>query len=59
MIQRGTYLNVADNSGAKSVYCIHNLSKPRSRYAFLGDVVLVSVKKLRVRRRYASKVKKG
>lgn len=59
MIQKGSYLNVADNSGAKLVYCIHNITKPKSRYAFLGDVILVSVKKLRVRRRYASKIKKG
>lgn len=59
MIQKGTCLNVADNSGAKYVYCIHNVTNPNSRYAFVGDIVLVSVKKLRVKRRYASKIKKG
>jgi large subunit ribosomal protein L14 len=59
MIQKNTKLVVADNSGAKFAYCIHNLSKPNSRYAFIGDVLLVSVKQLRVRRRYASKIKKG
>lgn len=59
MIQKGTCLNVADNSGAKYAYCIHNISKPNSRYAFVGDLILVSIKKLRVKRRYASKIKKG
>lgn len=59
MIQKGAYLNVADNSGAKIAYCIHNISKPNSRYAYLGDILLVSVKQLRTRRRFASKVKKG
>jgi large subunit ribosomal protein L14 len=59
MIQKGTYLSVIDNSGAKLVYCIHNITRPSSRYSFLGDILLLSIKKLRVKRRYASKVKKG
>jgi len=59
MIQKGSYLNVADNSGAKIAYCIQNISKPSSRYAFLGDILLVSIKQLRTRRRFASKIKKG
>jgi large subunit ribosomal protein L14 len=59
MIQKGTYLNVVDNSGAKIAYCIQNLTHPSCRYAYLGDLLLVSIKKLRVKRRYASKIKKG
>lgn len=59
MIQKGTYLNIVDNSGAKLAYCIHNITNPTCRYAYLGDIILVSIKKLRVKRRYASKIKKG
>lgn len=59
MIQKGTCLNVADNSGAKIVYFIQNISVPSSRYAFQGNIILVGVKRLRTKRRYASKIKKG
>jgi large subunit ribosomal protein L14 len=59
MIQKGTFLKVCDNSGAKIAYCIHNISKPTSKYAFIGDIVLVSIKQLNVRRRFAAKIKKG
>jgi large subunit ribosomal protein L14 len=59
MIQKGTFLNVVDNSGAKIVSCLHNIKQPSSKYAFLGDLLLLSIKKLRVKRRYASKIKKG
>jgi large subunit ribosomal protein L14 len=59
MIQNGTYLNVQDNSGARSVMCIKVLKGYKSRYAYIGDLILVSVKKLRTKRRSLSKVKKG
>lgn len=59
MIQQGTYLNVIDNSGAKTVYCIKVLSGYRRRYAFIGDVVIVSVKDLRLKKRNTLKIKKG
>lgn len=59
MIQKGTFLNVVDNSGAKVGYCIHNIGQPSSKYAYIGDLLLLSIKKLRVKRRYASKIKKG
>jgi large subunit ribosomal protein L14 len=59
MIQKGTFLNIVDNSGAKIAYCIHNITNPTSRYAILGDIILVSIKKLRIKRRFASKIKKG
>lgn len=44
MIQMGTLLNVADNSGAKKIKCIHPVGKGRSRFATLGDVIAASVK---------------
>jgi len=37
-------LNVADNSGAKKVQCIKVLGGTRRRYAFLGNVIIVSIK---------------
>jgi large subunit ribosomal protein L14 len=59
MIQNGTFLSVVDNSGAKFAACIKILSGYRSRYAGVGDVVLVSIKNLRTKRRSSSKIKKG
>ena len=44
MIQRYTYLNVADNSGAKKVQCIGIPGGARKKYATLGDVITVTVK---------------
>ncbi|KKP22997.1 MAG: 50S ribosomal protein L14 [candidate division TM6 bacterium GW2011_GWF2_28_16] len=45
MIQKQTMLNVADNSGAKKAMVIHIIGGTRKRYAYLGDVVKVAVKK--------------
>lgn len=44
MIQMNTYLEVADNSGAKMIQCIKVLGGSKRRYATLGDVIVVSVK---------------
>ena len=44
MIQMQTYLNVADNSGAKLVQCIKVLGGTRKKYARVGDIIVVSVK---------------
>ncbi|CCE66723.1 50S ribosomal protein L14 [Candidatus Mycoplasma haematominutum] len=46
MIQVLSRLNVADNTGAKEVGVIKVYGGTRRRYAGVGDVVLVSVKKL-------------
>lgn len=43
MIQQETYLNVADNSGAKRLLCIRVLGGSR-RYGGVGDVVIATVK---------------
>ncbi|MDR2822723.1 MAG: 50S ribosomal protein L14 [Acholeplasmatales bacterium] len=45
MIQAETRLNVADNSGAKELLVIKVLGGTRRRYANIGDVVVVTVKK--------------
>ena len=44
MIQTETRLTVADNSGAKVLYCIKVLGGSRRRYASIGDIIVVSVK---------------
>ena len=44
MIQSETRLTVADNSGARVLYCIKVLGGSRRRYASVGDVIVVSVK---------------
>jgi large subunit ribosomal protein L14 len=55
MIQLQTMLNVADNSGAKTVRCIKVLGGSKRRYATVGDVIKVSIKDAIPR----GKVKKG
>lgn len=44
MIQAETRLKVADNTGAKVVECFKVLGGTRRRYAYLGDIVVASVK---------------
>lgn len=55
MIQTSSVLDVADNSGAKSVMCIRVLGGSRRRYAGLGDIIVVAVQEALPE----SKVKKG
>jgi large subunit ribosomal protein L14 len=44
MIQAESYLQVADNSGARKVQCIKVLGGSKRRYAGLGDVIVCAVK---------------
>lgn len=55
MIQAESKLTVADNSGAKVLYCIKVLGGSRRRYASIGDIIVVSVKEAIPN----AKVKKG
>ncbi len=55
MIQATTVLDVADNSGAKKVFCIKVLGGSRRRYASIGDIIIVSVREAIP----GAKVKKG
>ena len=48
-------MTVADNSGAKILYCIKVLGGSRRRYASVGDIIVVSVKEAIPN----AKVKKG
>jgi len=45
MIQKESYLQVADNSGAKELQCIHIVGSTGKRFAYLGDRIKCSVKK--------------
>ena len=55
MIQMQTVLDVADNTGARSVRCIKVLGGSKRRYASVGDIIKVSIKDAAPRGR----VKKG
>ena len=44
MIQMQTVLDVADNTGARSVMCIKVLGGSKRRYASVGDIIKVSIK---------------
>ena len=55
MIQTESYLDIADNSGARRVMCIKVLGGSHRRYARVGDLIKVTVKEAIPR----GKVKKG
>jgi len=55
MIQVQSILDVADNSGARKLFCIKVLGGSKRRYASIGDVIVVSVRDALPN----SKVKKG
>jgi len=55
VIQTQSYLDVADNSGARRVMCIKVLGGSHRRYAGIGDIIKVTVKDAIAR----GKVKKG
>ena len=55
MIQMTSVLDVADNSGAKKVFCIKVLGGTRRRDATIGDVIIVSIREAIP----GAKVKKG
>ena len=55
MIQTQSYLDVADNSGARRVMCIKVLGGSHRRYDAVGDIIKVTVKEAIPR----GKVKKG
>ena len=44
MIQPGTKLKIADNTGAKIIQCFKILGGSKRRYAQIGDVIVASVK---------------
>jgi large subunit ribosomal protein L14 len=55
MIQTCSVLDVADNSGAKKLFCIKVLGGSKRRYASVGDIIVCSVREASP----GGKVKKG
>jgi len=44
MVQAMSYLNVADNSGAKKAMCVKVLGGSKRKVARVGDVIVVAIK---------------
>lgn len=44
MIQTQSYLNVADNTGARKIMCIRVLNKNKSQFAYIGMIIVAVVK---------------
>jgi len=59
MLQVGSSLKVIDNSGAKMAQCIHILTPYKSDFAYIGDLILVSIRKVRKNRADTVKIAKG
>lgn len=55
----GTILNVADNSGAKTVICIKVSKGFKNKYSSVGQLVLVSIKTLRSKRKINTTITRG
>jgi large subunit ribosomal protein L14 len=51
MIQPQSILNVVDNSGASKFKCIRVLKGSKARYGHTGDIVVGSIRKLRLKRK--------
>lgn len=58
MIQNETLINVADNSGAKLVKCLKILGSYKKKVGKVGDILVVSIKKLKQKTKKTLKVKK-
>lgn len=59
MIQVGSAINIVDNSGASIGQCIRIITKYKAKSAGVGDTILVSIKKVRRKRRDLVKIAKG
>ena len=44
MVQKQTYLMVADNSGARLLQCIHVIGSTRKRFAYVGEEIKCAIK---------------
>jgi large subunit ribosomal protein L14 len=44
MVQQQSKLKVADNTGAKEIMCIRCLGGSHRKFAYIGDVIVASVK---------------
>jgi large subunit ribosomal protein L14 len=58
MIQKGTSLNISDNTGVKKITCIHLCQGFKKRSSFPGDLIIAAVKKTNPKKQNM-KIKKG
>lgn len=59
MIQQQTILKISDNSGGKTAKCIKVLGGFKKKFAYAGDVIIISIQQLRNKSKRTAKVKKG
>lgn len=59
MIQKESLLDVVDNSGAKKALCIHLYNGYKKRFATVGDLIKVTIKRTRKKDIENLKIKKG
>lgn len=59
MIQTQTIFRVSDNSGAKKVKCIKVLGGFKRKVASVGDVIVVSIRRVKQHKKKKIKVKEG
>ena len=59
MIQQQTLLKVTDNSGAKTAKCIKVLGGFKRKFAYVGNIIIVSIHQLRNKAKSTSKVQRG
>jgi len=59
MIQTGSVVRIVDNTGAKNAICIKIKPSYRAKFGYAKDMIVVSVRSLRSKRRERIKVKKG
>jgi large subunit ribosomal protein L14 len=59
MIQSQTIFRVSDNSGAKKVKCVKVLGGFRRKVASVGDVIVVSVRRVKQHKKKKIKIKEG
>lgn len=59
MIQTQSLLKISDNSGGKIGRCIKIIHGFKNKWSSCGDLILISIQKLKNKRKLTSKVKKG
>jgi large subunit ribosomal protein L14 len=59
MLQMQSVIRVCDNSGAKKLRCVKVLGGFRRKYAKIGDLIVVSVRRVKQHKKKKIKVKEG
>ena len=59
MIQVGSFLEVVDNLGVKTLKCIKIFGGYKKQYAKMGDLILCSIQKVNFKKSKKHKIKKG